>query len=168
MVTLSATDDEAWIVIEPNHSASWRANRLIIALLAIWCGSIGIFFAVLGLWPVIPFLGLEVLAVATGLYYACWKLRYRHVLRFANGVIVVEKGTYYPRFTWRLPCRSASVSVAIPPHPWDPLTIELCSPAERIALGNFLNKEESQRLLQLLRAQGLPVRNHSSLMDFQP
>jgi uncharacterized membrane protein len=168
VVTLRAAGEETWILIEPNRSASWRANRWVIALLSIWCSAIAFFFWSLGLWPVIPFLGLEVVAVAAGLYYVCWKLRYRHVLRFAASEIVVEKGTYYPRFRWRLPRDKASLSVAVPAHPWDPLTIELCSPRERITLGDFLNKAESQRLLVLLRQQGLPVRNHSSLTGFRP
>ena len=161
MVTLESQDNEQRLVARPNHSASWRANKLLIAAFAGWCGAIALFFVALGLWPVAPFLGLEVIAVAVGLYAVCWKLEQRHVLRFRTDMLVIEKGAYYPRLSWQWPRAGTFVSVEVQSHAWDPLKIFLCSRSEQIAIGHFLSQNESEELLRQLRAQGLAVRNYS-------
>jgi uncharacterized membrane protein len=164
VVTIDTQADGCRIVAQPNCSASWHGNKLLLAALAGWSALAALFFTALGLWLIIPFLGLELAAVAAGLYTACWKLQRRHVLRIADGALVLEKGHYNPRFTWRFPRDAASLSVEVPHHPWDPLKIFLCSPGEQVPIGDFLSKEDSRELLALLRAQGLRVRNYSELM----
>ncbi len=155
--------DHCRIVAHPNRSASWGTNKLLILLLAGWCGVLSLFFVALGLWPVVPFLGLEVAALATGLYAVCWKLQQRHVLRFGGDGIDLQKGHYHPRFQRHFRPGAASLSVDLPEHPWDPPRLFLCCDGERIAIGDFLNKEESRQLLALLRER-LPVRNYSRLV----
>jgi uncharacterized membrane protein len=164
VVSLQHTDTEALLIAQPNCSASWRLNKLVIAGFAVWIGGIGVGFAALGLWPILPFAGLEVAALAGGLYYVSWKLQQRHVLRFHAGGLTLEKGAYYPRFTWRFPRDAVSLSVEVQPHPWDPLKIFLCSTDQQIPLGNFLSRDDSKQLLSLLKQQGLPVRNYSGLI----
>jgi uncharacterized membrane protein len=161
VVTLEHSGSEALLIAQPNRSASWRLNKLIIAALALWISVIAAAFAAVGLWPIIPFAGLEIGAVGAALYYVCWKLQQRHVLRFCEDRLVLEKGCYYPRLTWRFTRAAVSLSVEVQPHPWDPLKIFLCSRDEQIPLGNFLNKDDSKKLLALLKEQGLAVRNYS-------
>lgn len=164
MVTLHEYADEALLIAQPNRSASWRLNKLIITMFAIWWTLIAGFFVYLGLWPIAPFAGLEVGGLALALYYVCWKLQQRHVLRFRAQQLIVEKGAYYPRFTWRFARDAVSLSVEVQHHPWDPLKMFLCDGNEQIPLGNFLNRDDSKTLLALLRAQGLRVRNYSEQM----
>lgn len=161
MITLESQDNEQLLVARPNHSANWRTNKWLIAAFGTWCCLIALFFAALGLWPIAPFMGLEIIAVATGLYAVCWKLEQRHVLRFRVDTLVIEKGAYHPRLSWQWPRTTTFVSVEVQPHAWDPLKIFLCSRSEQIAIGNFLNHDESEELLRQLRAQGLAVRNFS-------
>jgi uncharacterized membrane protein len=163
VVTLEHTDTEALLIARPNRSASWRLNKVVIAVIGAWIGAIGCGFAAIGLWPILPFAGLEIGALATALYYVSWKLQQRHVLRFREGGVTLEKGVYYPRFTWRFARDAVSLSVEVQPHPWDPLKIFLCSRGEEIPLGNFLNKDDSKKLLALLQQQGLSIRNYSEL-----
>jgi uncharacterized membrane protein len=164
MVTLQQDADESLLIAQPNRSASWRVNKFIIALFAIWWLAIAGFFAYLGLWPIAPFAGIEVGSLALALYYVCWKLQQRHVLRFREQQLILQKGAYYPRFTWQFARDAVSLSVEVQHHPWDPLKIFLCDRNEQIPLGNFLNKDDSKTLLALLRAQGLRVRNYSEPM----
>ena len=163
MVTLEHTATEALLIVRPNHSANWRLNKIIIAVFGLWIGLIGITFAAIGLWPILPFAGLEISALAGAMYYVCWKLQQRHVLRFRDGGLTLEKGFYYPRLTWHFARDAVSLSVEVQSHPWDPLKIYLCSREEQIPLGNFLNKDDSGKLLGLLKEQGLNVRNYSEL-----
>lgn len=164
MVTLQHNGTEALLIAQPNRSASWRTNKTFIAVFSVWIGAIAAGCAARGMWPIVPFAGLEISALAGGLYYVSWKLQQRHVLRFADTGLVLEKGAYYPRFTWRFAREAVSLSVEVQPHPWDPLKIFLCSAGEQIPLGNFLNRDDSKRLLTLLKEQGLRVRNYSELM----
>lgn len=164
MVTIDTRPDGCRIVLEPNRSASWRTNKLLICLLAGWSGAVALFFLALGLWPVLPFLGLEVAAVAAGLYAVCWKLQQRQVLSLRGELLLLEKGHYQPCLSWQLPRQRASLSVELPHHPWDPLRIFICGAGEQVPIGDFLNKEESRQLLQMLKEQGLRVRNYSEVM----
>lgn len=161
MVTCEQFNGETLLVAQPNRSASWQFNKFIIAIFACWWTLIASFFVLKGLWPIIPFAGIEVGGLALALYYVCWKLQQRHVVRFCESQITLQKGAYYPRFSWNFPRDSVSLSVEVQPHPWDPLKIFLCNREQTIPIGNFLNKDDSRKLLNLLREQGLRVRNFS-------
>lgn len=163
MVTCEQFDKETLLIAQPNRSANWQFNKLIIVLFACWWTLIASFFVFKGLWPIIPFAGIEVGGLALALYYVCWKLQQRHVLRFCGTDITLQKGTYYPRISWSFPRDTVSLSVEIQSHPWDPLKICLCNCEQTIPIGNFLNKDDSKKLLDLLRKQGLRVRNFSEL-----
>lgn len=163
MVTLHEDSDESMLIAQPNRSANWQLNKLVIAAFALWWSLIAGFFVLRGLWPIVPFAGLEVAGLALALYYVSWKLQQRHVLRFHNQQLILQKGAYYPRFTWKFAREAVSLSVEEQPHPWDPLKLFLCSCDQQIPIGNFLNKDDSKKLLVLLRAQGVAVRNYSAL-----
>lgn len=161
MITLESQNDEQLLVARPDRSADWRGNRRLILALAAWAALIALFFSALGFWPIAPFMGLEAIAIAAGLYAVCWKLEQRHVLRFRRDTLVIEKGAHYPRLSRQWPRAATFVSVEVQDRAWDPLKIFLCSRSEQIAIGNFLNQDESRELLRQLRAQGLAVRNYS-------
>lgn len=164
MVTIHDIEGGQRLVVQPNRSANWRLNKVVIIAFAIWWSAISGFFVYRGLWPILPFAGIEIGGLAIALYYVCWKLEQRHVVQFGASELVVQKGTYYPKLSWKLERASAALSVEVQSHPWDPLNIFICSNDQRIAIGNFLAKEDSEELLRLLRRQGLPVRNHSELV----
>jgi uncharacterized membrane protein len=167
MVTLHEHPDEALLIAQPNNSANWQLNKLIIAALVLWWGLLAGFLALRGLWPIIPFAGLEVGGLALALYYASWKLQQRHVLRFSNQLLTLQKGAYHPSRTWQFARDSASLSIEVQAQPWDPLKLFLCDRNQQIPIGNFLNRDDSDKLLALLRAQGLAVRNHSVLTHLE-
>jgi uncharacterized membrane protein len=163
MVTLQQNRDEALLIVQPNRSANWQLNKLVITAFACWWLLIASFFVLKGLWPIVPFAGIEVGGLAIALYYVCWKLQQRHVLRFCSAQLTLQKGAYYPRLSWSFPLEAVSLSVEVQPHPWDPFKIFLCSKEHAIPIGNFLNKDDSKKLLKLLREQGLPIRNFSEI-----
>lgn len=148
------------IVVEPNRSASWQTNKIVLILMCCLSGMIALGFAALGAWPVLPFAGLEMLALGSALYYVCWKLRYRHVITFGDGTIKIQKGHYYPRKEWEIAIDEAALSVTPEKHPWDGPSISLFSRGEEITLGEFLNRDDSLELLSQLRGR-LRIGNHS-------
>lgn len=166
MVTLQYDNDDALLIAQPNRSASWQFNKIVIVAFAFWWTLAASFFLLKGMWPIVPFAGLEIGGLAIALYYVCWKLQQRHVMRFQGTRVTLQKGAYYPRLSWEFSRDAISLSVEIQSHPWDPPKVFLCSREETVRIGNFLNKDDSKKLLQLLRDQGLVVRNFSEQSRF--
>ncbi len=149
------------IVAEPNHSASWRANKLVLIAMCCLSGVTAGGFALVGAWPVVPFAGLEMLALASALYYVCWKLRYRHVVTLEADKVRIQKGHYHPRQQWCFDRDNTTIQVMTPPHPRDAPQISLCNRGEQVSLGEFLGEEDANTLLQLLRER-FRVQGHGS------
>jgi uncharacterized membrane protein len=149
------------IIAEPNRSASWQANKLVLIVMCCLSGVIATGFALVGAWPILPFAGLEMLALGSTLYYVCWKLRYRHIVTLDDNRVLIQKGHYHPRQQWHFDREGTSIQVTTQPHPWDAPQISLCNRGEQVSLGEFLSKEDSNKLLELLR-QRFRVQGHGS------
>ncbi len=149
------------IVAEPNRSATWETNKLVLIAMCCLSGVIAGGFALIGAWPILPFAGLEMLALGSALYYVCWKLRYRHVVTLEEKSVLIQKGHYHPRHQWRFDRDSTTIQVTNQPHPWDAPQISLCSRGEQVSLGEFLSKDDANELLQLLRER-FRVQGHIS------
>lgn len=147
------------IVARPNHSSSWRANRL--ALLAVSVPSLGAAagFAALGAWPILPLAGLELLALGSALYYVNWKLQYRHVITLSDDSVSIDKGFYAPVQSWTFPRQGIDLSIVPERHPWEGPELSLRATGQHISIGEFLNREDSLKLAALLRRE-MRVGNH--------
>jgi uncharacterized membrane protein len=51
--------DVATIVLRPNRSWTWRANRYLVYTLLLVSGSIAVSFTLKGMWLVLPFTAIE-------------------------------------------------------------------------------------------------------------
>jgi uncharacterized membrane protein len=161
VVTCTRSKTSLMIVARPNQSASWRAN--LYTLLALCVPSLGaaIAFAALGAWPILPFAGLEMLALGSALYYVNWKLQYRHVITLSEDSVRIDKGHYYPRQSWQLQRRRAGLSITPEQHPWESPALAVHDPNQRIGIGEFLNRDDAQELITLLRRE-MRVDSHSA------
>jgi len=147
-------------VARPNHSSSWRSNQLVILLVAVPSLGAAIGFTALGAWPVLPFAGAELAALAAALYYVNWKLEYRHVITLNDDSVCIDKGHYLPRRRWRFDRRQAALAVTPEQHPWEGPRIAVHGQQETVAVGDFLNRDDCLSLLRLLRSE-LLVRSHA-------
>jgi uncharacterized membrane protein len=80
------------LVIGPNASLSDRQALGCFAGLSAICLLIGGVFASLGFWPVLPFAGLELVAVGAALWVVTRRNRYREVMQFEGDRFKVEFG----------------------------------------------------------------------------
>ena len=158
------------IIAQPNQSASWQSNKRILLGIGILSGLVATACGLLGAWLILPFAGIEITALGSALYIVCRRLNVRHVLRFCDDQLIIEKGRGQPQQRWQLDKHSTSIFIERQLHPWDPIKISLCcrqrgpdnkTRIETIPIGDFLNREDSQQLLAVLREQGLMVRNDS-------
>ncbi|MEQ8517334.1 MAG: DUF2244 domain-containing protein [Chromatocurvus sp.] len=161
MIHSNHSDRRVVIIAKPNHSSSWRANK--VALLALAVPSLGaaVGFAALGAWPVLPFAGLELTALGSALYYVNWKLEYRQVITLSEDSVRIDKGYYAPRQSWHFDRREASLAVTPEAHPWEGPRMTLHDNTEAVPVGEFLNREEAISLLTLLRKE-VRVGTHSA------
>ncbi len=161
MIRVSDDKQTRTLVLRPNRSMSWDDNRKVIVGLSILTLLVPSLWAARGLWLALPLAGIELLALAVGLYYVCWKLSFRQVIRVAPDSLSIAEGHYYPRRSWQLDRQRAAVAVQQSQHPWDAIKITLYDRQHRIAVGEFLNKQDNEELLQSLIDAGLKVRSNS-------
>jgi uncharacterized membrane protein len=162
VVSSRRTDASLVIIAKPNHSSTWRNNKL--ALLAVSVPSLGaaIGFTALGAWPVLPFAGAEIAALAAALYYVNWKLEYRHVITLSNDAVFIDKGHYAPKRRWRFDREKAALAITPEKHPWEGPRLAVHGSEETVSVGEFLNRDDCLSLMALLRKE-LLVRTHSPL-----
>lgn len=164
---VSRREGASSIIAQPNQSADWQTNKQLLLAMGLLSGLIATGFTLIGAWVILPFAGIEITALGGALYLVCRKLNMRHVLYFSGDQLVIEKGIRCPQRVWQLPRQTTSIIVERQNHPWDPIKINLCchnehGAIEQISIGDFLNKEDSQLLLDALRRQGLAVRSDSN------
>lgn len=80
------------LVIGPNASLSDRQALGFFGVLSLVCLAIAGTWASLGFWPVLPFAGLELVAVAAALVVVTRRNRYREVMVFEGDRFRVEFG----------------------------------------------------------------------------
>ncbi len=128
MISLCRYQHQQLIIVEPNRSANWQQNKQLLYLTSGVCLIVALLFALSGAWLVIPFAGLEIIALSVGLYHSCQGAHRRHVLRFDNRDLTIEKGSASPQQVWQFPKTNTSIRVQRQPHPFDPLKIFLSAP----------------------------------------
>jgi uncharacterized membrane protein len=148
------------IIAQPNCSASWRSNQLVLLAISVPSLTFAIGFALLGAWPILPFAGLELLALGSALYYVNWKLQYRHVITLSDDSVCIDKGFYLPRQSWKFPRQGTGLAIIPEQHPWDGPELSLQRTGESVSVGEFLNRDDSLKLADLLR-QEIRVGSHS-------
>lgn len=146
------------IIAEPNRSASWRVNKLVLLAISVLSLGIALGFTLIGAWPILPFAGLELSCLGAALYYANWKQHYRHVIELDEHHVRIDKGHYRPRRSWTMPRAQAALALTPERHPWDGPAIYLTDTEHRIRVGDFLNREDALQLQALLR-KNLSVRS---------
>ncbi len=149
------------IVATPNCSASWRSNQLVLVALAVPSLTIATGFALLGAWPILPFAGLEILALGSALYYVNWKLQYRHVITLSDETVRVEKGHYVPKRSWQFVRQGTGLAITPELHPWEGPDLSLHDSRQSVVVGDFLNREDTLKLAELLRGE-IRVGTHSA------
>lgn len=160
MVTSTRTRSRLLIIARPNSSASWRGNLLVLLALSVPSLGIAIGFALVGAWPILPFAGLELMALGCALYYVCRKLQYRHVITVSDDSVRIDKGFYHPRESWQFKRQGTGLAITPERHPLEAPELTLHDQRERVSVGDFLNREDSLELARLLR-QEIRVGTHS-------
>ncbi|AQA20366.1 hypothetical protein BST95_17105 [Halioglobus japonicus] len=161
MVTSSRQGQATTIVARPNYSSTWRNNLYVLLALCVPSLGAAIGFTFLGAWPILPFAGLELLALGSALYYVNWKLQYRQVITLSDDEVRIEKGHYFPRQCWQFQRETAGLNIIPERHPHDSPSLSLHNRTENVILGEFLTADDTRELIELLRRE-IRVDTHSA------
>jgi len=139
------------IVLKPNNSASWQFNMAILGAIAFILLCISSYFAMLGLWLILPFAGLEIIVL-----YICIYLRLRannstEVISFDKTTVIVERGYYHAEKSWRYQRLWTRVFVKQPAFRGHPKRVYIRSHGKELELGSFLNKQDKEVLIKDLK-----------------
>ena len=148
----AAQNQRRVFVVAPNRSMS--AKDLLLA----FCGIAGVtlavggYFWIQGFALVLPFSGLELLALGVALYITAWRGGAREVITITDDSVCVEAGRAGPeqrhdfqRYWTKVVLRRSWVV-------WHPSKLLLCSGGREIEVGRFLNEEERRGLAEILRS----------------
>lgn len=138
-------------VLTPHRSLSPRGFLILMALVCGVSFAAGIAFYLAGAWPVIGFLGIDVLLI-----YGAFRLSYRSArmhesLRLTRGALVVERVEVSGRArSWTFQPTWLQVLIDDPPDQESHLTLR--SHGRNLVIGDFLTPEERLDLAKALRA----------------
>ena len=139
------------VVIRPNCSLSWQRT------VAVYCGICGVSltialgFALLGFWLVLPFAGLELIALAVAFYLSAVRVNSREVILIRGGMVAVEKGLHQPEESTEFQRAWARVELAEPQQRGYPTRLLICSHGRKVEVGHCLNDMERRQLAADLR-----------------
>lgn len=138
-------------LITPHRSLEPRGFLLVMVALACCSFAAGLGFFLLGAWPVVGFLGLDV-----ALVWLAFRVNYRHARQYerlllTRDALTVERlGFYGDRRVWSFQPAWLRVELERPPEPDSALY--LTSHGRRFAVAAFLSAEEKVELADALEA----------------
>lgn len=148
---INQQDNSGHIVLSPNLSVRWRTNVIFLYIVCSFALIIGISFTLIGMWMILPFTGLEVIALVTVVYYVAHKCHRIEVIHVSNGQLRVERGYRKPQSNWSSDLFWTRLIVSPQERPWHPLRIFLRGRDGQIEIGAFLNDDDKRILIRQLR-----------------
>ena len=76
-------------VVMPNQAMPWRKLRLWYFIISMFSLGVGVYFFSIGMPLVLPFSGLEVIALGCALYLSAWKSNEKQVIKISSDLVEV-------------------------------------------------------------------------------
>ena len=137
-------------IVKPNQAISWRSLMLVYLLISAVTIIIGITFYSMGMTLVLPFSGLEILALGAALYTCAWRGEVQEVISIDKDNITIETGRQRPEQREIFMRAWAKVILERSWNSWYPSRLLIRSHGRQVEIGRFLNEQERQGFAQLL------------------
>ena len=148
----TAPEQQRAFLITPNQSMSWKQLLLLYSGIAGVSLAIAGYFWVQGLTLVLPFSGLELLALGAALYVTAWRGGVREVITITDAAVSMETGRSRRQQRYDFQRYWTRVVLRRPWSTWHPSKLLLCSHGREIEVGRFLNEEERKGLAVMLQS----------------
>ena len=133
-------------VLSPNCSISWRELVLFYLATCLIALAVGLFFTLQGLWLVLPFSGLEMLALGGGLYLTSRKVYRREVITLDPEHIRIEKGVQRIDQSWEFKTPWIRIIDELPDCRSPRRKLAISMYGESVEVGSFLANSEKEAL----------------------
>jgi uncharacterized membrane protein len=138
------------IVLRPHRSASARAINIVV----LWVGGfsllVGLGFFLAGAWPVVGFLGLEVLLLYGALRLSLGRGRAVEIIDLTDDILTISHTDHWgKRRTWSFQPHWLWVEIEETPGRQDRLMLR--SHGQALAIAGFLTARERRDLADALR-----------------
>lgn len=151
MTPRNKTGGDTVFVIQPNASLTGRQARVFLALMfsvmAIFSG----LWALSGYWLVVPFSGLEFVALSIALWWSMRLNDYREVVAFEGDDLIVEKGLNRPESRFVVKRVWAKIGLERGDYRTSPKRLLVSASGRRCEIGSCLTDEEREALADRLR-----------------
>lgn len=141
----------ARLLLRPNPPASARARVLVLGALALVMGVYSAAWLSRGLWPVLPFAGLELAVVAAALHLTARRARCFDAVAVDARELRVRRQRLTGRSTETWQSGWARVRLAPGRHPWYPVRLLVGAHGRWTELGRFLTEAERREAGECLR-----------------
>lgn len=138
-------------LVMPNRAMPWRQQLVLFSIIAAFSLGIAVGFFMQGLTLILPFAGLELLALGAALYISAWRGGRREVINIDNEKVTVEIGRDEPEQRFEFDRIWLKVVLQKSWSSWYPSRLLLRSHGRQIEIGSFLNEQERQALASTLR-----------------
>jgi uncharacterized membrane protein len=99
---------------------------------------------------VLPFSGIEVIALGAAFYVCLARGRYQEVVSIDKDKIVVERGRYRPTQRYEFQRYWVRLIIEPPGNLWYPTQVKLRSHGKDVEVGAFLNEADRQCLAKAI------------------
>lgn len=155
MIEIQESPRETQVVLRPNRSLTWLQSKWILVFIGGFCLSIAVVWSLLGAWFILPFAGLEVGLLVIVMYLTSRATYQKQLLIFQSQQIYFRQGRGQ-RVKQCALARDSSVATWIETnHPEDVRQLYLVDGQRRIRIGEFLNLEDQNQLLELFEKLGI-------------
>jgi uncharacterized membrane protein len=148
---LPATDVEHRIELRPNCSLTPRSARAFVGGLAGVTFATAAFFAAQGLWPILPFAGLEIGALWWAVRASLRAGAEREVITISQGTVAIERLNVARTVRVLFARHWATVTLRDPPAARYPSRLVIESHGQACEVGRFLTEDERRGLAGRLR-----------------
>jgi uncharacterized membrane protein len=138
-------------VVMPNKAMPWHQLVWIYSVIASFTIGVALGFFSQGLTLVLPFAGLEVVALGAALYISAWRGGVKEVISVTEDKIRIEIGHDSPEQRHELKRVWAQVVLQRPWNSWYPSRLFIRSHGRQVEIGRFLNESERQGLAKELQ-----------------
>ncbi|NJD05608.1 MAG: DUF2244 domain-containing protein [Methylococcaceae bacterium] len=139
------------IVLRPNGSIDDSQMRLVLAAMALLMGTIGVSFAAMGLWLVLPFSGIEWLLLAYCFVLSLRKTQVQEVITIDRSRVRLEVGRARPESIYEFQRPWVRLKLIRSPYRGHPSRLSFWLRGREVEVGGFLIESERTELARELR-----------------
>ena len=157
MVKLKHKHDSVILTLQPNRSANWQQNKIIIMVMTAFVMIIAIAWSLVGVWIILPFAGFEVGLLTFLMYRVSYSTYQKQIITINSHAVTFESGVYYRKQCIHFEKDKTSVITIEAQTDFEQTHITLKDKQQKVVIGEFLNQQDRQTMLNHFKEAQLYV-----------